>query len=692
MTEAPGSAPPGFLRLAGHPLRWRLLTELARSDRQVRELRDLLGQPQSLVSYHLGQLRAGGLVSARRSSADRRDAYYRVDLTRCTELLTETGRALHPGLGLVPAPADRVRVRTRVLFLCTGNSARSQMAEALLGQLGGDVIEAASAGSQPKPLHPDAVLVMREHGIDISGHQAKHLDTFAGQRFGYVISLCDRVREVCPEFPGHPQMIHWSIADPSGEQDTHQAFRRVAAELRTRIGFLLGLIGHDAGRAGGLAVPGQDQVSLATVLREWGRIGCIGFGGPPAHITLLRQLCVDRRQWLDAQEFEDAIGACNLLPGPASTELAIFCAWRVRGRLGALAGGLAFIVPGLVCMLALSALFLAGSPPLWVQGAGAGAGAAVAAVAVQAGWSLAVPSWTRAHTNGAGRRFRWAAYLLAGGAAAATIGPWLVLVLLGSGVTELAIGQARGRAIDGTGGAASDGTASGGTASDGTTSDGTASDGTTSDGTASDGGAGGKGGKARGIAALPALVHAAAAVAGGGVLVSVAWVAFKVGALSFGGGFVIIPLMRADAVGRHWMTSGQFLNAVALGQITPGPVVLTVSAVGYAAAGLGGGLLAALVAFSPSFAFVLGGARYFSALRTSRRAQSFLDGAGPAAIGAILGSAILLAEALSQPWQYAVLAGAAVLLFGLRRGVVFTLLAAAATGLGVALASGPLPH
>ena len=243
MIEAPGRAPPGFLRLAGHPLRWRLLTELARSDRQVRELVSLLGHPQSLVSYHLGQLRTGGLVSARRSSADRRDAYYRVDLDRCTELLTETGRALHPAMGLVPAPAEPVRVRTRVLFLCTGNSARSQMAEGLLGQLGGDAIEAASAGSRPKPLHPDAVRVMREHGIDISGRRAKHLDTYAGQRFGYVISLCDRVREVCPEFPGHPQMIHWSIADPSGEG--YPAFRRVAAELRTRIGFLLGLIGTE---------------------------------------------------------------------------------------------------------------------------------------------------------------------------------------------------------------------------------------------------------------------------------------------------------------------------------------------------------------------------------------------------------------------------------------------------------------
>ena len=426
---------------------------------------------------------------------------------------------------------------------------------------------------------------------------------------------------------------------------------------------------------------GQNQASLATVLREWGRIGCIGFGGPPAHIALLRQLCVDRRQWLDAQEFEDAIGACNLLPGPASTELAIFCAWRVRGQLGALAGGLAFIVPGLVCILALSALFLEGTPPLWVKGAGAGAGAAVAAVAVQAGWSLLVPSRTRAWRAGPGRRFRWAAYLLAGGAAAATIGPWLVLVLLGCGVAELAVGARGGRpgaaAADRTGVVASEATAAG-----------DAPGGTTPGGTT-------PGGTVPGVAALPALGvvrAAAAAVAGGGVLASVAWVAFKVGALSFGGGFVIIPLMRADAVGRGWMTSGQFLNAVALGQITPGPVVLTVSTVGYAAAGLAGGLLAALVAFSPSFAFVLGGARYFSFLRSSRHAQSFLDGAGPAAIGAILGSAILLAGALSQPWQYAVLAGAAVLLLGLKRGVVVTLFAAAAAGLGVALAGGPLPH
>jgi protein-tyrosine-phosphatase len=245
------SAPPGFLRLAGHPLRWQLLSELARSDRQVRELKVLTGERQSLVSYHLGQLRAGGLVSMRRSSADRRDAYYRIDLVRCGELLAATGAALHPGLRLVPLPAGKLQARARILFLCTGNSARSQLAEAFAQHLAGDTITAASAGSHPKSLHPNAIRVMLEYGIDITGRRAKHVSTFAGQRFDYVVSLCDRVREVCPEFPGHPEMIHWSIPDPgqAGDSDaeTYPAFRAVAADLHTRIGYLLGRLGHAGG-------------------------------------------------------------------------------------------------------------------------------------------------------------------------------------------------------------------------------------------------------------------------------------------------------------------------------------------------------------------------------------------------------------------------------------------------------------
>ena len=250
MTVWQETAPPGFLRLAANPLRWRLLRELARSDRQVRELTALLGQPHNLVSYHLGRLRAGGLVTSRRSSADGRDAYYSIDLGHCGELLTAAGAALHPGLRLVPPAAVRTRARARVLFLCTGNSSRSQLAQAILERLAGDTVLASSAGSRPKPVHPGAIAVMREQGIDISDRQPKHLSVFAGQRFDYVISLCDRVREVCPEFPGPAQVIHWSIADPAAGDgtgpETYPAFRAVAADLRTRIGFLLARINDPA--------------------------------------------------------------------------------------------------------------------------------------------------------------------------------------------------------------------------------------------------------------------------------------------------------------------------------------------------------------------------------------------------------------------------------------------------------------
>ena len=392
------------------------------------------------------------------------------------------------------------------------------------------------------------------------------------------------------------------------------------------------------------ADPAQDQPdrsrpSVATVLREWGRIGCVGFGGPPTHIRLLRELCVDRKRWIGAVEFEDAIAACNLLPGPASTQLSIFCAWRVRGGLGALVGGLAFIVPGLVVILALAALFL-GTPPLWVLAAGAGAGAAVPAVAVHAAAGLLPASWQRAHMAGRARTVRWAAYLIAGIVATATIGAWVVLVLIACGAVELTARVPRENRTA--------------------------------------------------VLPLPMLASGAVSV---GVLSSVAWVAFKVGALSYGGGFVIIPLMQADAVDRyHWMTSGQFLNAVALGQITPGPVVQTVAVVGYAAAGLTGGLLASAVAFGPSFALILLGARHFDQLRANASARAFLDGAGPAAVGAIGGSAISLARAMTEPWQYLVLASAFIVLFVLRRGVVPTLLLAAAAGVLITAAGLALPH
>jgi len=362
--------------------------------------------------------------------------------------------------------------------------------------------------------------------------------------------------------------------------------------------------------------------SLSELVREWGRIGCIGFGGPPAHIALLRELVVDRRAWFDAREFEDANAACQLLPGPASTQLAIYCAQRVAGLPGALVGGLAFVLPGLLLVLAIAALALGDAPPAWVVGIGAGAGAAVVAVVAYAGFTLGRSAL-------AGRRdVRAPLYLLAGFVAVVLLGAYVVLVLLAAGLLELTWRRREHLAVH----------------------------------------------------AWPVVLAATTA------LPALAWTALKVGALSYGGGFVIIPLMQEDAVERHgWMTDAQFLDAVAFGQLTPGPVTHTVALVGWAAAGLGGALLAAAIAFAPSFLAIMLGGERFGRLRDNRTARAFLDGAGPAAVGAILGAAVPLAAALEAWWQAGVLAGAALLLL-LGRSPLWPLLGGALTGLVLAVA------
>ena len=273
------------------------------------------------------------------------------------------------------------------------------------------------------------------------------------------------------------------------------------------------------------------------------------------------------------------------------------------------------------------------------MGAGAGAGAAVAVVALNAALGLMPGSWKRMGSRPAERR-RWAVYALAGAVAAATIGPFLVIVLVASGLCETAVRGWRVRPPA----------------------------------------------SMNSVALLP-LLAVVVSVGGIGALV---WEAFKVGALSYGGGFVIIPLMQSDAVHTyHWMSNAQFLNAVALGQITPGPVVQTVAVVGYAAAKLRGGLLAALIAFSPSFLFVLFGGPHFDRIRTNTGVQAFLTGAGPAAIGAIAGSAIPLGLALVHLWQLGVLGAAFVWLVVLRGNVVVALVSAGI--IGVVLSFSGLP-
>jgi len=376
-------------------------------------------------------------------------------------------------------------------------------------------------------------------------------------------------------------------------------------------------------------------VPLRRIAREWARLGLTGFGGPPAHIQLLRALCIDRTGWIDASEFEDAVAACNLLPGPASTQLAIYCARRVGGWRGALVGGLGFIVPGLVIILALSALLLGPHPSRWVLGAAAGAGAVIPAIAVRAGVTLVPASLLRARRS-TGVAW-WTAAVIVGAAAAAILGAWVALALVGCGLIALVHhGRTRrdGRPL--------------------------------------------------------AVVAGVGTISAGGAL-ALAWTAFKVGALSYGGGFVIVPLMQADAVGHHWLTKTEFLGAVALGQVTPGPVVQTIAVVGYGAAGLVGGIAASAIAFAPSFVFVLAGGRHFDRVRSNPRAQAFLAGAGPAAIGAILGSAVPLALALGVWWQLIILAAGTAALVR-RWSPVLVIVAAAAAGLAFVAFGAPIPH
>jgi len=237
----PSHSAPAFVRLAGHPVRWQLLTALAHSDLRVRELVELAGRPQNLISYHLRLLRDGGLVTAVRSTFDGRDSYYHLDLDRCAGGLADVGAALHPALGR-RTPAVR-RAGLATLFVCTGNSARSPVAEALLRRHTTGRVTVASAGTSPRPrLHPHAVRVLRDRfGIDVAGQRPRPVEAVLDRRFDYVITLCDKAREASPEFAGDPSRLHWSVPDPGTAG--YPAFTRMAADLDTRVRHLLPVLG-----------------------------------------------------------------------------------------------------------------------------------------------------------------------------------------------------------------------------------------------------------------------------------------------------------------------------------------------------------------------------------------------------------------------------------------------------------------
>ena len=240
--------PLAFLKLLAHDIRWQILLTLAQSDHKVEELVKQIKQPPNLISYHLKRLRLQQLVTERRSSADGRDIYYSLNLDQFGRLYYQTGQVLHPALRASNPQTDIqsemfAGAPIRVLFLCTHNSARSQMAEGLLRKLGRDQVEVFSAGSEPTSIHPLAIQVMAKRGIDLNTHRTKSFEEFKGQTFDYIITVCDRVREVCPVFPEDPEQIHWSISDPvdiEGVLKTREkGFEDAARELTTRIQYLL---------------------------------------------------------------------------------------------------------------------------------------------------------------------------------------------------------------------------------------------------------------------------------------------------------------------------------------------------------------------------------------------------------------------------------------------------------------------
>lgn len=235
----PITQPPTVLKLLAHDVRWSLVQALSVSDYRVQELEEQLDTPMNLISYHLKLLREAGIVAMHKSEADGRDVYYSLEINSLKGLLETAEQALYPVLQVEGKSYSEVHASSpiSVLFVCTHNSARSQMAEALLREMGGGKFAAFSAGSEPSSVHGDAIKAMQAMSIDIRGQQSKHWNVFEGQKFDYVISVCDRAREICPVFPGG-QAIHWSFPDPIAIEDTtirKAAFEQTAAQLQMRI-------------------------------------------------------------------------------------------------------------------------------------------------------------------------------------------------------------------------------------------------------------------------------------------------------------------------------------------------------------------------------------------------------------------------------------------------------------------------
>ncbi|MGH2556467.1 MAG: chromate efflux transporter [Actinomycetota bacterium] len=344
---------------------------------------------------------------------------------------------------------------------------------------------------------------------------------------------------------------------------------------------------------------------LRTIALTFLRLGIIGFGGPTSHIALMHEHLVERRGWIDRARFTEALGVTSLIPGPNSSELAIHTGYLMAGQAGALVAGVCFALPAIVLMILLSAAyFRAGSFSVRAD-LFAGLQPVVIAVIAVTLWRLRSAVRTR--------------LLVAVAAAVAVLTVVLPafepIWLLGAGALTWGVWEgSRWRTVRGEA-------------------------------------------SARTALVLPVLIGA---VAGAAALPALAWVFLKTGALLFGGGYVLIPLLQPEVLARGWLTKAQFLDGIALGQATPGPIVTSSAFIGYAVAGVPGAVVATVAVYIPAFLFVMAGTGPFlRSFRDRPAVRAFIEGVTAAALGAVAGAGITLGRVgLNSPLKAAIGAGA----------------------------------
>jgi chromate transporter len=365
------------------------------------------------------------------------------------------------------------------------------------------------------------------------------------------------------------------------------------------------------------------QVSLAELALVFLKLGTIAFGGPAAHIAMMEDEFVRKRQWISREDFLDRLGAANIIPGPSSTELAVFIGYLKRGVPGLIVAGCCFIIPAAILVTAIAAAYVRfGSLPQ-MTGILYAIKPAVIAIIVQALWNLAR---TAAKTI-----FLMVIGLTAGVAAFFGLPPLLVLVLAGVAAILPELARLRKPQI-----------------------------------------------VSAFIVPAPVALAAAAPISVLGLFLSF----LKMGAIVFGSGYVLLAFLRAEFVDRlHWLTEKQLIDSIAVGQFTPGPVFTTATFIGYLLAGTRGAAVATVAIFLPGFLLVAAGGRFIGKIRRSRVAGAALDGiiVGSLALMAVV--AWQLARVAIVDWiTVSILLVSAVLLLGLRINSAWLIAGAALLG------------